>query len=290
MKKLTRKLLLSIIAVLFAFATLGTSTFAWFSTNTKVTASSMSVTAASPEPYLQIKLTSADPATYADLVNHAVSAEALKLVTVSAISGATVTWGKAKSTNPNEVQETNALTTLTAAQYQEMSTGENPQLQDVEGVFKGTFTSGQDTVDYGKIFIKQEYTLKNTSTVAAEDLTVAVRVSGGNSADLDSALRVLVVTSDAFAAFNGSGVAYAASTNEFGYHTTGENAAYAFADSDAVLADELAADGTLNVVVYVYFDGTDTNAKNTSSISTTALRVDLCFTINSETPTFPELN
>ena len=47
MKKFTTKLLMSIIAVAFAFVALGTSTYAWFSMNTTVSATGMEVGAKS---------------------------------------------------------------------------------------------------------------------------------------------------------------------------------------------------------------------------------------------------
>ena len=52
--KVARKLFISIIAVAFAFIALGTSTFAWFSMNTRVTVSEMEVQAKSENTYLLI--------------------------------------------------------------------------------------------------------------------------------------------------------------------------------------------------------------------------------------------
>ena len=54
MKKITRKLFISIIAVAFAFIALGTSTYAWFSMNTTVTVNNMELTAKSDNTYLLI--------------------------------------------------------------------------------------------------------------------------------------------------------------------------------------------------------------------------------------------
>ena len=54
MKKLTTKLLMSIIAVAFAFVALGTSTYAWFTMSTTVQATGMEVTAKSNATYLLI--------------------------------------------------------------------------------------------------------------------------------------------------------------------------------------------------------------------------------------------
>ena len=54
MKKFTTKLLMSIIAVAFAFVALGTSTYAWFSMNTQVSVSSMDIGAKSNVTYLLV--------------------------------------------------------------------------------------------------------------------------------------------------------------------------------------------------------------------------------------------
>ena len=55
MKKFTTKLLMSIIAVAFAFVALGTSTYAWFAMNTTVSANNIQLTAKSDNIFLQIK-------------------------------------------------------------------------------------------------------------------------------------------------------------------------------------------------------------------------------------------
>ena len=54
MKTFTKKIMISIIAVAFAFIALGTSTFAWFAMNTQVTATGMEVSVKSNNTYLMI--------------------------------------------------------------------------------------------------------------------------------------------------------------------------------------------------------------------------------------------
>lgn len=54
MKKLTRKLFMSIIAVAFAFIALGTSTYAWFSMNQTVEVTGMQISAKSDSTFLII--------------------------------------------------------------------------------------------------------------------------------------------------------------------------------------------------------------------------------------------
>ena len=130
MKKFTTKLLMSIIAVAFAFVALGTSTYAWFSMNTTVQAAGLTITAKADETFLLISKTAttaeaiqtenvtavdfamdaaADPATDAKLypVTYAGSE-----FTISALETKT-NWEVAYSTKPDEPQignETEALT------------------------------------------------------------------------------------------------------------------------------------------------------------------------------------
>ena len=54
MKKFTTKLLMSIIAVAFAFVALGTSTYAWFSMNSTVTVTGMNIKAKSDTEFLVV--------------------------------------------------------------------------------------------------------------------------------------------------------------------------------------------------------------------------------------------
>jgi len=121
---------MSIIAVAFAFVALGTSTYAWFSMNTTVQASGLTITAKADETFLLISKTSsdaaaiqtenvtavdfamdatADPATDAKLYPVTYGASAY---TISDLETKT-NWEVAYSSKPTEAQidnETKALT------------------------------------------------------------------------------------------------------------------------------------------------------------------------------------
>ena len=130
MKKFTTKLLMSIIAVAFAFVALGTSTYAWFSMNTTVQATGLTITAKADETFLLISKTATeaeaiqtenktdvdfamsatvDPATDAKLypVTYAGSE-----FTISALK-TNANWEVAYSTKPDEAQITNDTEALT---------------------------------------------------------------------------------------------------------------------------------------------------------------------------------
>ena len=246
----------------------------------------MSVTAASPEPYLQIKETSA--ANFGDESVFNLSGASLKLVTVSAVSASgVVTWGYATSEDPDDAQAGNALTTLTAT---EDLTGNN-----ATHLVSGTYDTNQS---YGNFALVQELQLKNNSTVNANSLKVAAKVQNVGDANLngagamDAAVRVLVVvtgssdTDDTYGSvgkyvvFAGESASHETTSATIGY---ANNSVYALAASNIELASVLSSQETLTVKVYVYFDGTDATAKNSTTISTDALKVDLCFYITGGT-------
>ena len=81
MKKLTTKLMISVLSVALAFIALGTSTFAWFSMNTTVEATGMQLTAVTPINLLiGDKETDTTPADFANTV----------------VANETTTWGSHK--------------------------------------------------------------------------------------------------------------------------------------------------------------------------------------------------
>jgi hypothetical protein len=121
MKKFTTKLLMSIIAVAFAFVALGTSTYAWFSMNNTVSVDGLNIAAKADETFLLISK-DATTATAIQTENKTeakfgMTAEtAAKLLPVyyngADSADATVSnkasWQIAYSTNPDESQGTTA--------------------------------------------------------------------------------------------------------------------------------------------------------------------------------------
>lgn len=111
-----------------------------------------------------------------------------------------------------------------------------------------------------KYMIKTVLTLKNASTSTdATNLTASADIDAG-SADLNPSVRVLLIAGEAFVLFNDEGIVVG---------------------GDAVLAEELAADSTLDVTVYVYFDGTDDAATTNNAHNLDAVTVALDFEVDS---------
>ena len=245
-KALRKQLFAAIAMTIVAILAVTSSTFAWFATNTRVTVSQMSMTATSADPFLQIKRsTDADTEyttalTFNSTDDPEVTVTDLKLVAPTAI-GTTTTWYTALSGNPDQAVDALSSTSQTVV-------------------------ADGDT-DY---MIKKVLTIKNSSTVIAENLEASATITIGTGTDIkmNAAARVLIVTS------TGS---YALFNSDRTILTTAPATA-----SNAILAATLAAGATINVTVYVYFDGTDTTAKNTTGLGTDPVTVDIMFTIKGD--------
>ncbi len=242
-KALKKQLIAAVAMVIVAAIAVSSSTFAWFASNTRVTASQMSVTATTADPYLQIKLRSAADTAYASTATFTAENNLtdLRLVSPKAYAYA-MTWYEAKSDDPNQ-----AITAATEASKTDVTTN---------------FTS---------YFVKQELTIKNAANIKAENLEVQAKFTGADAAKLDHAVRVLVITSTgSYALFDSTGAII----------TTGGDPVPTA--SDKVLAAEMAANSTLDVDVYMYFDGTDTLAKNVTEINAAAVVANLAFSIKGD--------
>ena len=129
MKKLTTKLLMSIIAVAFAFVALGTSTYAWFSMNTTVQATGMQITAKSDSTFLLIN--SGDKDTLAEvqaekaiLTTIAVGTDEAKVypsahneITSATAAGTAANWYYQTADAPNASASSSAAVALTDANF-----------------------------------------------------------------------------------------------------------------------------------------------------------------------------
>lgn len=162
--------------VLVAAVALGSSTYAWFAQNTTVKAESMTVTATTSDPYLQIS--SDDGSTWkTEILDLAVTEDNLKLVSPKTIGYNSSTWFEAKSDDPAM-----AVTT-----YSE--------------------STKSDVTDKDTAYMAyQALKLKNASaTTAANNLTVSATVTGAGTT-LDKSLRVLVIDENGkYAVFNSEG-------------------------------------------------------------------------------------
>ena len=231
--KSTRKIIPALVMLLVSAIMLSTASFAWFASNTEVTASNMKVQANTDVVFLQITTDKDDEASWAKSVP-AVNTESgeLKLVTADIADGKTVTWKTAEGSDPTKYDP----------------------------------ATGDDSVpDYTTVDISTDYALINTfyvrmsnDTSTLKDLTISeVVIAEGAPAgeNFNASIRVLVI------AKNGSGDVLGAQCWDVVDGLTD--------DSAEQLAD-VVNNTPITLEVYIYYDGDDTAAFTNNNLSTVA--------------------
>lgn len=212
-----KKIIPALCMLLISAVLMGTSTYAWFSMNTTVSAGGMKVTANSNNLFLQISAstTFTDPATSVDFADE--NATALKPATpiLAAANASIQKWQTATSDNP-------ANATSGATQT------------DVESANLSQYV-------YSKTLY---FKIAAGSTATASDLVITgVTMTGGTTsgANLNKSLRVAVV---------GEGGGVQVWTN-----TTGTWAKDTAKSADTIL-DSVTTEAT-QATLYIWFEGTD---------------------------------
>ena len=269
MKKFTTKLLMSIIAVAFAFVALGTSTYAWFSMNTSVSVTGMELVAKSDNTYLLIGDGANDTADEIQAINPtsieiewdtsaskvlpsapaltAAEAAYLPATTGKTVTDAAITTAGAQVTNKaTAAAVTNWYTAIAeTSSAATMKTGSARQLE--------SFT--------GYVFVKTVYLTVADGANGAKDLSVSATFTQvGNGTDVTAA-RVLVATDD-------GGFATLSSTS---------------ATADIKGNNTLLTDTTVRTVdIYIYYDGNDTNVFTNNAANLTGATIALSFNVNAQ--------
>ena len=178
--KTTRKIIPALVMLLVSAIMLSTASFAWFASNTEVTATDMSVTAKANTKFLHIS--NAEAGTYG-ITAEAANAEAdVDLVHATiADNKKSVTWGVGTSSLVNDANVDSALTTVDA------------------GDIAGNYALVND------FWVKMSI----ESSSGLENLTVAEITVTGTS-KLAPALRVLVVGKDGAQLYKADGGAWVA--------------------------------------------------------------------------------
>lgn len=278
MKKLIPALCLLLISAIL----MGTSTYAWFSMNTTVTATNMKVKAVAEQGILINEVPAANSPTWD---NEATTNQATAGIQLRATSTATTaTWFTATSKKANSAaaaSETSNSEDLNGG-YTTLSLNSSTIQSAAEGVSAQqdvyfVDANGNSTYDDGEgYYAKYTYYLKSsagalTLSTAAKSQTVnisKIEVSGNtNSADLDKSLRVAVVVNSKayiFAPLNTSAGTYYVGTN----HTATTPLNHTVSQPTALTSlPATTAPGTA-VYVYLYFEGEDANLKTDSITST----------------------
>lgn len=248
-KALKRQLMAAIAMVLVAAIALASSTYAWFVSNNTVKATTTTISAQSNAPFLkidneQLTNTSTTVATRADKTSVALyPAEVVANGTAPKFQSAYASSKSASTELSNsrfDVGDTNAAVT-------------------------------------GKYAIKQSFVIGTTDNKAGsfKDLKVSkVELTGATtSSKLTSALSVLIVCGDKWAVYKASNDGavlekYYDNTSAVGNNTNG------------VLAETIAAAGSVTVDCYVFYDGSEeqVHTDNYSAGNLTALGATVTFT------------
>ena len=270
------KLMSAIGMLTVSAAMLVSSTFAWFSMNKQVTASTMSVQAKSADPIIEISANGSD--FYNELTTSGSSPNwtlpsttytaggdvKLKLVTPTAIasSGATagtVSWGWTSSTAHDAAQGTKATSAvaLTAAT-------DPAKTESNRGAYLG---DGNDLY-----VLTQKVTVRNVSPdIVGNNLKIDNVTIDGGSNTIAASVRLLFVSDGKYALYNGSGSLIAEGDQ---WLQSTNSSAMTVASGKPIIASTIAANKTqeIDIDVYLFFDGTDDsaytdNATNLSSVT-----------------------
>lgn len=256
-KALKTQLLAAIAMVLVASIALGSSTYAWFASNNKVTATGMEVQAQA-EGGIEIAYTKSTEttATYQTSATAGVTTAA-KLAPTSTLDTSAWYHASAQTANASTAKDdTRKTLTLTETT---MSAPSN----------YGSL-GGDGTVSY---YMVQNFNIRSTTSSAlAKGLTVDSVSVAGNTADMSKALRVAIKLGTKVLIYNPtsatasdydvySGYTAGTATKAGMVNCIGKDTATLLADTAAT---EIPAKGTTNnggvdVQVYVYFEGEDTN-------------------------------
>ena len=254
-----KKLIPAICMTLIAAFMLASSTFAWFSMNTTVTANNMQIKAESKNPYLQIVA--------------GTSAEAFK---------SNEKQDSATATNPEKtVRPTSAVKSFTTTELTALDNA--TKAADIKWVeaFSNDPALSNKATDYTEVTEKAKatddtnvYTLindflvrlnptadKTARTLSVTSVTITAATEG--KAQLLPAVRVLIVCGDNWAIYSSTGLV----------RTKVEG---------SVLSTNL-NDTPQGIKVYVYFDGEDsaTTLNNATAVAMSGYKVEFKLSVNS---------
>ena len=255
-----KKLFISIFTCVFALFALGTSTFAWFTMNTEVTATGMSVKATTDGSLVIMGTvgSGSEDTAYTNIGTNAVSVLKMKPCT----SADAITWGQLAGGSQVKSAHSSVATW----------TGTN-------GAFDASNLSTIDlsVAENVKFVAQSVYSVK--SIAETKDVYVkSITVAGANAALLPS-IRVAVKAGDnAVKIFNPNDGAL--NDGKAGLYSSSWSLAapeYISVNTLAAKLGSFAADTAENVVVYIWFEGQDTSCF-TDNVNANEFTVDLVFT------------
>ncbi len=250
MKKFTTKLLMSIIAVAFAFVALGTSTYAWFSMNESVSVTGMEIAAKSDSMFLIIgkednvtTLQNANEIT-ADVAVEGEDLEVYPSAHRKADDGITLTGSAVVTNTETAIAPANWYKRVADAPSASASTKAAAALQTFD--------------EY--VIRKTVYVTLAKGSNAAYNLKLSSLTISGKAAGKDlSGVTVLITTSDAAIEFSG---------------------AQSAVSSNTVLASTVTANATVAIDFFIYYDGNATAVYTNNIANLTGATITASFTVS----------
>lgn len=242
MKKF-RKLVPALCMLLISAVLLGTSTFAWFSMNTTVTATGMQVTAKTNHTYLLISKTNDK-----DALQNAPDANDTKVTYDAAASEL--------APSAHDAFETTGASTAAATVGKWFTAqGSDPSKPDMKTDTKKTLTSFD-----GYVLTETVYITVTKDSATAKDLKVKATITNNTTAADITPLKVLVVCGDKYVELDSAKLE----------------------DTSVVLADTISKDALTKVDIYIYYDGNHESVKTNNAANLDGAKVDLEFSVTQE--------
>lgn len=292
MKSLRKKLFLSILAVAFAVVSLATSTFAWFSMNTTVTATNMQVRAKAEQGILINEVATSDDTNWDnEATANQVASSAALLYPASTADGSTWYHAASKKSNDSASATSGTGSQNLVNDYETLSGLVAITTMSATGAAGTTATRstmGKAADAPAGYYVQYKYYLKSSSTEitlaktsGSQNLrikSVTATPEGNNSTDLNKSLRVGIKLNSEFyiyAPITGFTASY--------YVNKAATATTAKAGNVATLTDLATlpasnADG-VEVLVFIWYEGEDANCKTDNALAATLdnIKVDIEF-------------
>ena len=244
-KAIKRQLLAAIAMVLVAAVALGSSTYAWFVSNNTVKATTATISAQSNAPFLMIDKSEITKDSLTSITFNDPAPETTKLYPAQVVIAA-------NAVTPDSWTENSPVFQSAYAE----AAGAPDMLADTRFDVGAPDTAAQaDTVSGGGYALKETFKIGTADAKAGsfKNLKVSkVELNNTTSSDLAAALSVLVVGPDGWAVYkqSDSGAVldkYHDNTVASGYH----------ASTVGVLADTITAGGSVDISVYIFYDGSE---------------------------------
>lgn len=246
-KALKKQMGAAIAMVLVAAVALGSATFAWFVSNNTVKATTSKISAQSNAPFLKIDKTAITDGSTTS-ISYAEDAD-VKLYPAQVVKN---TDNKALFKSAYASAAT-ATTELTNSRY---------DVGDAAAAVTGEFA------------IKKSFKIGTADAKAGsfKNLKVAgVELTSKGTDGLEDALSILVVCGDNWAVYKKSADGTVLTEYKDKVSAAGNN-------TDGVLADAIAANSSVDVDVYVFYDGSETNVYTDNLNKLTAIGATVTFT------------